>query len=381
MVIEQLPATRKKRRLGILCSITVAAILAATLWPFNPLPPNQVRWLTEANGISFDGAGLVISDELFQAGENPTQPSCTLELLLRPAAVKSLYTILSFYTPNHPGQFLVRQWTDGLLVSHDVADDRNKIKIKRRKIDVDHVFEVGKILLLTMVSGPNGTVVYKNGRQAQFFRTFTILQSELSGQIVMGTSPVEYQPWLGEVRGLAIYSSGLTPAQVFDHYKAWTEGPGVNPAEPYIVALYRFTERAGNKLHNVARAGPDLEIPKNFTVPRKALLSSPVKEFQASWGYVKDILLNVGGFVPLGFVVCAYLALGRSRGKAIFFTIFAAGMLSIAIEVLQAYIPRRVSGTTDIITNTLGATLGAALARPGGIRRLLELLGRDTISQ
>src|SRR6202021_4150571 len=96
------------------------------------------------------------------------------------------------------------------------------------------------------------------------------------------------------------------------------------------------------------------------------------------WEYVKDVLLNVGGFLPLGFVVCAYLAFGRSRGKAIFFTIFAAGMLSMAIEVLQAYIPRRVSGTTDIITNTLGATLGAALARPGAVRRFLGVLGRDT---
>ena len=85
---------------------------------------------------------------------------------------------------------------------------------------------------MTIVSVPNGTVVYKNGRQAQFFRTFTILQSELSGQIVMGTSPVEYQPCRGEVRGLAIYSSGLTPAQVFEHYKAWTDGPGVDPAVP-----------------------------------------------------------------------------------------------------------------------------------------------------
>jgi hypothetical protein len=368
MVIEQLPATRKKRRLGILCGITVIAILAATLWPFNPLPPNQVRWLTEANGISFDGAGLVISDGPLRAGENLNQQSCTLELLLRPAAVKSLYTILSFYTPNHPGQFLVR---------HDVVDDRNKIK--KRKIDVDHAFEVGKILLLTIVSGPNGTVVYKNGRQAKFFRTFTISQSELSGQIVMGTLPVEYQPWLGEVRGLAIYSSGLTPAQVFEHYKAWTEGLGVNPSEPDTVAVYRFTERMGNRLHNAANVGPDLEIPKNFTVPHKALLKSPVREFQASWGYVKDILLNVGGFVPLGFLVCAYLALGRSRGRAIFFTIFAAGMLSIAIEILQAYIPRRVSGTTDIITNTLGATLGAALAQPGTVRRILRVLSGDPI--
>src|ERR1700723_1360943 len=263
MVIEQLPDTRKKRRLGIVCGITVTAILAATLWPFNPLPPNQVRWLTEANGISFDGAGLVISEELLRPGENLTQQSCTLELLLRPAAVKSFYTIMSFYTPNHPGQFLVQQWTDGLLVSHDVANDRNKIK--RRKIDVDHAFESGKILLVTIVSGPNGTVVYKNGRQAKFFRTFTVLPKELSGQIVMGTSPVAYQPWLGEIRGLAIYSNGLTPAQVFEHYKAWTDGPGVDPSEPNTVALYRFTERAGNRLHNAAHAGPDLEIPKNFT--------------------------------------------------------------------------------------------------------------------
>ena len=379
MVVKQLQATPTKKRLGILCGITVTAMLAATLWPFNPFPRNEVRWLTEANGISFGGAGLVISEEPLRTEENLTQQSCTLELLLRPASVKSLYTILSFYTPNHPEQFLVRQWTDGLLVSHDVLDDRNKIK--RRKIDVDHAFEVGKILLVTIVSGPNGTVVYKNGRQAQFFRTFTISQSELSGQIVMGTSPVEYQPWLGEVRGLAIYSNALTPAQVFDHYKAWTGRPGVNLAEPYTIALYGFTERAGNKLHNAAHGGPDLEIPRNFTVPHKALLTSPVKEFQASWGYVKDVLLNVGGFVPLGFVACAYLALGRSRGKAIFFTIFAAGMLSIAIEVLQAYIPRRVSGTTDIITNTLGATLGAALVRPSGVRRLLGLLGRDSISQ
>jgi glycopeptide antibiotics resistance protein len=110
-------------------------------------------------------------------------------------------------------------------------------------------------------------------------------------------------------------------------------------------------------------------------------LASPEKEFHATWGYVKDIVLNVAGFVPLGFVICAYLALSRNRCKAIVFTIFGAGMLSLAIEVLQAYIPRRVSGTTDIITNTLGATLGAALARPGPVRRFLGLLSRDTISK
>jgi len=53
----------EEEKTGILCGITVTAMLAATLWPLNPLPRNEVRWLTKANGISFGGAGLVISEE------------------------------------------------------------------------------------------------------------------------------------------------------------------------------------------------------------------------------------------------------------------------------------------------------------------------------
>jgi VanZ family protein len=49
--------------------------------------------------------------------------------------------------------------------------------------------------------------------------------------------------------------------------------------------------------------------------------------------------------------------------------------LSFIIEVLQAYIPRRVSATTDIITNSLGAFIGAAIARPDWIRMLLRAIG------
>jgi len=55
-------------------------------------------------------------------------------------------------------------------------------------------------------------------------------------------------------------------------------------------------------------------------------------------------------------------------------------MLSFVIEVLQYYIPRRGSGMTDIITNTLGAALGAMLLQVGAVRRALEqmkLIRRD----
>ena len=375
MVNNQLASAREKKILGIVCGIAITGVLTATLWPFNPFPPNRVRWLTEANGIAFDGASLVMSKSpLHAAASSPG--SCSLELLLRPADTESFYTILSFYTPTNPKQFLVRQWTDGLIVSHDVVDAKQKLR--RSKFDVDHAFQVGKLLLLTIVSGPRGTVVYANGQLAQAFPRFNISSKDLSGQIILGSSAVDYEPWPGEVRGLAIYSTELTPAQVFKHFEDWTRGPRVDPSDgDGPVALYYFAERTGREIHNAVVSGPNLEIPKSFTVPHKALLASPIKEFQASWLYVKDVLLNIGGFVPLGFVFCLYFASTYSRGKAALLAILAAGTLSFTIEVLQAFIPRRVSGTTDIITNALGAAIGAGLARSGAVRRWLGRLKQN----
>ena len=360
---------REKQRLGILCGIAIIAVLVGTLRPFNPFPPNRVSWLPDANGIRFGGPGLVVSKAPLKT-EGGDKNSCSLELLLRPASIEGSYTILSFYAPNNPRQFLVRQWTDGLLVTHDILNAQSEVK--KKKFDVDHAFQQGKLLLLTITSGPSGTVVYLNASQAQFFSRFTIAQSELSGQIVMGTSPVEYQPWPGEIRGLAIYSKELTAAEVSRHYGNWIVGYGVDPPDlDEVIARYDFTERAGREIHNAVASGPSLQIPKHFGIPHKAMLTSAIKEFEANRRYVTDVLLNIAGFVPLGFILCVYLSLTRTRPRAILFATFAGGILSFGIEVLQAYIPQRVSGTTDIITNTLGSALGAVLARPSMVRTIL----------
>ena len=360
---------RLEKRLGILCGIAIIAVLIATLWPFTFFLPNRVSWLSEINGIQFGGDGLVVSKAFLRAAGTESRKSCTLEILLRPAGIKSVHTIMSFYVPNNPRQFLVRQWTDGLLVSHDIVDAEHKVKTA--KFEVDHAFQTGKLLLLTMMSGPNGTVVYMNSARTHVFSRFTISQSDLAGQIVMGTSAVDYEPWEGEVRGLAIYSKELTSAEVLRHYKDWTDGRVDPPDLDGAVARYAFTEGAGHDIHNAVVSGSDLEIPKRFGVPHKPLLQSLAKEFEASWDYVNDLLVNIAGFVPLGFIICAYLGWTRNRRQAILYAILAGGVLSFMIEVLQAYIPQRNSGTTDIITNTLGAALGAVLAQPSVVRMIL----------
>jgi glycopeptide antibiotics resistance protein len=51
------------------------------------------------------------------------------------------------------------------------------------------------------------------------------------------------------------------------------------------------------------------------------------------------------------------------------------GALSFSIEVMQYCVPSRGSGITDIITNTLGAGLGAMLVQSRVVRDRLSRTG------
>jgi hypothetical protein len=359
-----------KRCLGILCGIVIIGVLICTLWPFNPFPSNRVSWLSEANGIRFGEHGVILSNSPLISEATDATKFCGLELLLQPAEVEQTYTILSFYALDNPMQFRVKQWKDDLLVSQGVLDTRGKVKSK--EFYVDHALQRETLLLLTLTSGPSGTVVYLNGRRTQVFPNFTISQSDLSGQIVLGTSAVGYQPWPGEIHGLALYSRQLTPAKVLEHYVNWTAGGGKPPDLDGAIAFYKFAERTGNEIHNAVVSAPDLEIPKIFRVPDKPLLESPGKEFEAGWSYLGDLLSNIAGFVPVGFLVCSYLRTTRSRKSAILYATFWGGLLSLVIEVLQFYIPPRGSGVTDVITNTIGSAIGAGLASPNLVGIILR---------
>jgi hypothetical protein len=378
-------AAREKKFLAVLCGIATAVMLFATLWPFNPFPPNRVSWLRDANGIDFRGRGVALSNKELRADDDVLGDSCSLELLLRPASKNLSTTILNFYTPRDARQFAVRQWTDSLLVTRDAITAGNKLK--RVKLDVGGIFPIGKLTLLTMTFGPGGTVVYVDGRHHGTFPKFAMTRSDLSGQIVLGASAVDNQPWPGEIRGLAVYAKELTPAEVARHYASWIDPHAGEAADlDGAIARYGFDERSGNEIHNAMASGPDLEIPPSFQIPHKPMLKAAWKEFEATRFYAIDLALNVAGFVPLGFIFGAYFLLGRSRGQAILCATLVGGSLSFVIEVLQAYIPQRVSGTTDIITNTLGTFLGALLARPNMIRAILGKIklitsDRDSASQ
>jgi VanZ family protein len=92
---------------------------------------------------------------------------------------------------------------------------------------------------------------------------------------------------------------------------------------------------------------------------------SPFAYVNAPWPrYVTvfDVVVNLAGYVPYGFLAVAALR-PRVRGAPAFALAAAsAALLSLLLEAGQTYLPARFASNLDVLCNLAGAALGAALA-------------------
>jgi glycopeptide antibiotics resistance protein len=88
---------------------------------------------------------------------------------------------------------------------------------------------------------------------------------------------------------------------------------------------------------------------------------SPMSEFRTEDTYLKNAVINVAGFVPLGFACWLYFRTVRKTKHAALITILIGATVSLAIEYFQSYLPTRFSGVSDLITNTVGTWIGVKL--------------------
>ena len=363
---------RKKKTVAAICFVIVGVMIVAAFWPFNPRPANRVVWMGGESGLRFDGGGSLLSSKRFQFPDSETPAGTSLEIWFGPSQEKHDRALLSISTPENPEQFRLRQGGTSLLILQQPFGSSHHAGMTW--LWVLHVFQTKESRFVTISSGTDGTSVYLDGVPAEKSTAFKITQKDLSGQLIVGTSPIVYDTWRGKLLGLALFGRELKPSEVSEHYQAWVNGRSEIIENSQPVALYTYAERTGNIVHNQIASGPDLTIPATFRIPYKPFLKAPWNEFYPNLAYLREVLINIAGFIPFGFFFCMLFSSGQPSQKTAVATIILGGLFSLTIEVLQVYIPMRDSGTTDIFTNTFGTVLGVILYGGGTLEVLLRRL-------
>jgi hypothetical protein len=342
------------------CVAVLCVILTLGLWPFYS-PKNAVAWLADRNGLRFGKWSTVVSSSTFQTSGVEIGAAGSVEVWLQPRRIWDSSTILAFYTPGNPSRFSLHQSEADLKLQARTSDDSHFTNSTR--LYVEDAFRTSRPVFVTITSGIHGTVVYTDGVLAKTAQNLRLPMNGFTGRLVLGDSPGQPDNWSGQVQGLALYRRELTPWQVLRHYETWRHGKQSEISEDEDnIALYLFNERAGEVVHNLAKSGVDLYIPEKYLVSDKIFLEPFWREFSLSWSYWSSALKNIVGFVPFGFCFFACLSAHKVKRTALV-TVILGCLVSLTIEVLQAYLPTRDSGTTDLFTNTLGTYIGVIACR------------------
>ena len=350
-MVSQAEAAVSSRLLGSLCIAVLVVILCLGLWPLH-VPVNDVSWLGSRNGLRLGHYSTVVGSAPLAA---PEAVDGSVEIWLEPARIWNEGTFLSFSQPDPFAGLRMKQFlTDLELEKRSLG--------KTERISVAEVFRPKRPRFITVTSAASGTVIYLDGVAAKSTPGFRYSPEEFAGRLILGDAPGQSDSWAGMLFGAAVYRTELTSEQVLSHYRNWSEtgNPRAGAAE-HCVALYPMNERTGTLVHNQAGSAGELRIPPKYVVVDQIFLEPVWQEFSPSRAYWGAVFKNVVGFLPVGFAFYAYLAGVRGIRRGVVITTLSGTLISLTIEVLQAFLPTRDSGTSDLITNTLGTWLGVLL--------------------
>jgi len=360
---------KKKISLKGLVGLSVAvlfAILFFGLWPKDFNFSNHVTWITEQPGIRFSGYGIAYTDPIKElikeddSGEN----GFSVEIVLKPASYHEdgFNFILALHNGKDSNQLLVGQWHSSIIVMN--GDDYNHRR-KTKRIAVKLAAVPPTTRFVTITTGKDGTSIYLDGQLNRTKRDLTLkIPDGGKSRLLLGNSVYGKHSWKGDVYGVAFYRYTLTDQDVAMHFDNWGKHRNFLFAMKYKPFLmYSFDEKGGKKVLDHGGGNYDLEIPSRMQILDKKILSLTWKQLNFNSGFIRDIIINFAGFIPLGFVLIAtFVRVGGSFEKhGVLITVVLCFTVSLAIEILQAWIPSRSSDPLDLLFNTLGALLGVMI--------------------
>jgi VanZ family protein len=329
----------------------ILVLLCAGLWPFNFLA---------ANGLYFNSTHGLFLEPLVTAYTTTPPEKLTgmkqftvfLSLVSSQFSTNGYARILTYSIGEDEMNLMVGQWENGLVFKVRSANRLHPIHF-----ETSDIFKNGKKCDLTIVFNGDKLILYKDGKKRNVRKTGPLNFSGWNGSypLVIGSEADGKFPWAGQIYSIKIFDQALSKKEIRD----------LSERKPNVLPLidYSFEEADKRTIRDHGVGQPaDMTVPHYFKPYKRTFLESPWKEFLDYRHNMKDLLINVIGFIPLGFLLPICFARKRfSFIKALFLSILIGFSISITIEALQAFLPTRSSGTADLITNTSGTAMGVFL--------------------
>jgi hypothetical protein len=360
----------KKRILGILCILMTAGLLFVGLWPFNPSPKNRAYWLANEQGLYFDGhrdrwklsvGGIAYTPSPLSSLKSPSHEkgSFTIDIRLRPDqdSTDGVPQILSFIDGSGREVLYLGQWKQSLIVRWFSYDQSGKRLM--RAIGVEDALIKKKTQRLTVVSNQEATNIYLDGKLANRFQGTALIgekESIRGYSIALGNSRKVSSSWTGSILGLKLYGRSLMESEIALSNSTLAR----NAVSESFIAYFSFEQAGGTLIPDLSGNENNLEVPERVTL-HNSVLGWPYLDVLKKASLESDIAVNILGFIPFGFLLALWEEQRdrSSRWRSCVFAILVGTLISLVIEVTQAFIPVRDSSMVDVICNTGGAAIGA----------------------
>ena len=354
------------RQARVLCFVFAGVFLIAAWWPFMPFPRNHVSWLAGRHGLAFGRPGVAYDPDPLPApvadSSGNHAPGFAVELSLEAGNEPggNFPHIVTIHDGRTPSIFVIGQWQSELLVRIPAPGRPNRT----REAGI-HGLRKGEPHVVVISGDSKTTAFYLDGRLVRQRNDFALPLDSIRGQLILGNAATGKSAWTGSLFGLAIFNRALDAKDVAAHQAVWARGAVHELAhEPGLAALYSFEEGTGQQVNDHSPAQHHLFIPSEYAVLYKTVLGNSRSVIPRDWYAAKDIVLNLLGFVPFGFLTFIYYR-GASAGRwlrAIIVATLTGATLSLVIEVGQVWLPTRDSSLLDLALNTAGTGIGALLA-------------------
>ena len=302
----------------------------------------------------------------------PAGPGFTLEVALRPdeSAERGFQFIAVVHSGEDDSQFLIAQWRQTIIVMNgDDYDHRRRLPRLSTTISdlgADPFF-------LAVRSDARGSALYVDGRRVALREdvTFRLPTDDTPGRLVLGNSVYGDSSWSGRILGVALHGAALDEPTIQGHLELWRDNRGFTGSEYESAHLsYPLSELTGREALDQSSRGNDLHFPREQSFVTPKLFADDINPFAATRLMTFDVVINVVGFIPLGFLLFALVTrvTSVSRRSALATTIVTGFVLSLGIEAAQAWIPSRSSSVLDLLLNTMGTGLGSVAFLVGAAR-------------